>query len=278
MKLKEVLQTKSKARNAILAMNVQSVQQINIVSELSKEIKEDVILQFSAKYISYFEKLFGLRNIVNKYSENENIYFHLDHCDDIKLVKQCLDLGFHSVMFDGSALPLSKNIEETKRVVKMAQNYGALVEGEVGVIGGAEDGFEKGISSYFNIGEALDYYKRTQVDLLALGIGNSHGIYKSTNNVNIELLNKFQQNLTTKALLVLHGATGLKEQQIKDAITYGVVKINYSTAFKIIYQKIIAELYPRRLHDEIYFYEKLRNELRIRIVNILKSLNNVFDS
>ncbi len=181
-------------------------------------------------------------------------------------------------MFDGSSYPIVENIKRTCEVVHMAKEKNVLVEGEVGVVGGVEDDFKAGKSSVFNSDEAFDFYLRTQVDLLALGIGNSHGVYRETKDVRIDLLQEFQSKLDKKALLVLHGATGLSEAQVKESIDYGVVKVNYSTEFKLIYQRVINKMASDALHDEIKFYELLKDELSPKILTLTKILDNVPNS
>ena len=273
--LKNILLDNFKSNSALLAMNAQSIQQIDIAADLALKTKKEIIIQFSAKYIPYFEKLFGYEYLLDKYRENKYIFFHLDHCQDFNLIKDCVDYGFDSVMYDGSSYSIEENIKRTREVVQMAREKDVLVEGEVGVVGGVEDDFKAGKSSVFNNVEAVDFYLRTEVDLLALGIGNAHGIYKETSEVKIELLNEFQLKLNKKALLVLHGATGLSEEQVKESIDYGVVKVNYSTEFKLIYQKVIDSLAKEKLHDEITSYNILKEELNPILLKLIKMLDNV---
>jgi ketose-bisphosphate aldolase len=276
--LKGILSAKLKSRSALLAMNAQSIQQIDIAADLAMKTKKEVIIQFSAKYVPYFEKLIGYKYLLEKYRDNRYIFFHLDHCQDFNLIQECVNYGFHSVMFDGSSLPLEENIIRTCEVVRMARDKNVLVEGEVGVVGGVEDGHNSGKSSVFNSDEAIEFYRRTEVDLLALGIGNAHGVYKGTEEVKIELFKEFQSKLENEALLVLHGATGLSEVQVRESIDYGVVKVNYSTEFKLVYQQVINSLAKLKLHDEITFFELLKDELNPVLQTIIKILDNVSNS
>ena len=200
------------------------------------------------------------------------MYFHLDHCVDERLIASCINWGFDSVMFDGSASSINENIFNTKRIVSLANVAGVLVEGEVGVVGGVEDGFGGGGSTVFNIDDALSFYNESGVDMLALGIGNAHGVYTTNESVDVNLLSIFQDRLKDKSNLVLHGATGLDDEQIINAIKYGVVKVNFSTELKLVYQSIIMDLGARALHDEIYFYEELRDSLRPVIISIIKKM------
>ncbi len=271
--LKEVLLEQAKSKSALLAMNVQSLQQINIASELASELQSEFIIQFSSKYIPFFDNIIGVENILKTYKTNDKLFFHLDHCTDFNLIQKCINWGFDSVMFDGSGYDIMQNIDKTSEIVAFAHTKGVLVEGEVGIVGGVEDDFSNGGSTVFNPNEAIQFYKKTGVDMLALGIGNAHGVYKTTTDVKVELLDDFQSMLNEKALLVLHGATGLKDEQIFKAIDYGVVKVNFSTEFKLVYKETINEIVNLELHDEIIFYNKLKNKLRPILMSIIKKID-----
>ncbi len=271
--LKNVLKSHLASSKAMLAVNVQSIQQIEIVSLISSELQTEVIIQFSAKYIDYFEKLIGIEGILDKYKSNKYLYFHLDHCTDERLITCCINWGFDSVMYDGSAFSINENISNTKKIVLLANSKGVLVEGEVGIVGGVEDGFEGGGSSIFNLDDALSFYTESGVDLLALGIGNAHGVYVTNESVDVNLLSIFQERLQVKSCLVLHGATGLDDDQILNAIKFGVVKVNFSTELKLVYQETILALGARTLHDEIYLYERLSERLRPALTSIIGKMD-----
>lgn len=271
--LKGILTERIMTKSALLAMNVQSLQQINIASELADELQKEIIIQFSSKYIPFFENLIGMENLLKKYKVNNKLFFHLDHCTDDELIKKCIDWGFDSVMFDGSAYDILENITKTSAIVKLANSKGVLVEGEVGIVGGVEDDFTNGGSTVFNAGEAVLFYEKTGVDMLALGIGNAHGVYKTTSDVKIDLLKEFQDMVEGNAFLVLHGATGLKNNQILKSIDYGVVKVNFSTEFKLVYQETINEMCNNELHDEMFFYNKLKNKLRPVLTDIINKIS-----
>ena len=271
--LKNVLKSHLASSSAMLAVNVQNIQQIEIVSKISAELQTEVIIQFSAKYIYYFEKLIGIDRILDKYQSNKHLYFHLDHCLDKTLITNCINWGFDSVMYDGSAFSIKENILNTKEIVALANSKGVLVEGEVGIVGGVEDGFGGGGSTIFNLDDALSFYNESGVDLLALGIGNAHGVYVTNETVDINLLSKFQERLEIKSCLVLHGATGLDDDQILNAIKFGVVKVNFSTELKLVYQEIIVALGDRTLHDEIYLYERLSERLRPALTSIIGKMD-----
>ena len=218
------------SKRAILAFNIQNILQLEAISRSSKVMNKPVIAQFSSKYIPYFEKMYRIDNLVNKY-QRDLLFFHLDHCNDDALIKLCIDKGFASVMYDGSDKNVSINAANTNKYYKYA-NHKTLLEVEIGSIGGVEDGFGVDKSNYFEPKELLEFSRIAKFDLLALGIGNVHGKYKSLSAVRLDLL-ELSNDLIGKRPLVLHGGSGLTKKMIKKSIDLGVVKINISTSLKI---------------------------------------------
>ena len=174
------------SKRAILAFNIQNILQLEAISRSSKVMNKPVIAQFSSKYIPYFEKMYRIDNLVNKY-QRDLLFFHLDHCNDDALIKLCIDKGFASVMYDGSDKNVSINAANTNKYYKYA-NHKTLLEVEIGSIGGVEDGFGVDKSNYFEPKELLEFSRIAKFDLLALGIGNVHGKYKSLSAVRLDLL------------------------------------------------------------------------------------------
>jgi tagatose 1,6-diphosphate aldolase GatY/KbaY len=168
------------------------------------------------------------------------VVLHLDHCTDIEFAFQAIRSGWTSVMFDGSRLPLEENIVSTRRVVEFAREHGVTVEAELGHIGGVEDGLAAG-GHYcpVPVDDVVEFVERTQVDALALGIGNAHGIYTSPNpELDLELLERAARRVPTP--LVLHGASGLPDETVRSCVRLGVSKVNYSTDLKLAYRQVVA--------------------------------------
>jgi len=153
------------------------------------------------------------------------IAVHLDHGKTLPVIQEALDLGFTSVMCDGSELPIEQNVELTKKVVAMAQKTGAAVEAEVGRVGRGEDGSEMAeqiapLDDCFRMDE-------TGIDALAVGIGNAHGLYAATPKLHYDVLEELHGKL--RSSLVLHGGTGLTDEQFQTVIRLGMRKINIAT-------------------------------------------------
>jgi len=153
---------------------------------------------------------------------------HFDYGNTLEAIGQALDLGFSSVMFDGSRLPLDENIKLTRKVKALAKDYGADVEGEIGSVGGSEDGSEN-IAIYCTSPEqARRFQKETRVDALAIAIGNAHGNYKQEPKLRFDILDKIHAALDVP--LVLHGGTGISPEDFRRCIRSGIHKINIATA------------------------------------------------
>ncbi len=170
---------------AVPAFNFNNLEQLQAIITASSKLKSPVILQVSKGARNYANATL-LRYLAEgavAYAkelgcEHPEIVLHLDHGDSFELCKNCVDMGFSSVMIDGSALPYEKNIELTKQVVEYAHKYDVTVEGELGVLAGVEDEVQAEESHYTKPEEVIDFTSKTGVDSLAISIGTSHGAYK----------------------------------------------------------------------------------------------------
>ena len=153
---------------------------------------------------------------------------HLDHGGTMETIKLALDLGFTSVMFDGSKYPLEENIARTKEVIALARKYNAAVEAEIGRVGGAEGDYKAVDIAVTSVEEAKRFAEETGVDALAVAIGTAHGNYKSKPQLRIDRLKEIAA--VVKCPLVLHGGTGLTEEDLKNCLHNGIRKINIATA------------------------------------------------
>ena len=170
---------------AIPAFNFNNLEQLQAIIKASSELKSPVILQVSKGARAYANETL-LRYMAEgavEYAKelgckHPEIVLHLDHGDSFELCKSCVDLGFSSVMIDGSSLPYEENIALTKKVVEYAHQFDVTVEGELGVLAGVEDEGSSDVCHYTKPEEVVDFATRTGVDSLAISIGTSHGAYK----------------------------------------------------------------------------------------------------
>jgi ketose-bisphosphate aldolase len=240
-----------------LAFNLQNLYQIEAATTIAEKLKAPVIIQFSERFLRFLHEKYGIDYIVRRF-RNQYIFFHLDHCTDLDFIKSCVDAGFDSVMYDGSASAIDINIRNSKEIKSYASQKKCLMEGELGKVSGVEDGFGDEGSSYAEIEEIERYVNETQVDLMALGIGNAHGFYESLEGLNMNILKEAYERLGDKQFFVLHGGTGLPDEIISEAIRYGVVKINLSTEIKKTTMDLIkAYATDNQLYNEISYHQTL---------------------
>lgn len=161
------------------------------------------------------------------------VSIHLDHGDSVDLCRQALELGFTSVMIDGSRLPVEENAALTNRVLAQARRFDVPVEAEVGELLRLENGVALGNKNIASPGQVRRFLQLCQPDSLAIGIGNAHGYYKGKPEIHLEVLE--QVRAFTDMPLVLHGCTGMEESVVKAAIGLGVAKINFGTEIRYRY-------------------------------------------
>ncbi len=170
---------------AIPAFNFNNMEQLQAIVKASSDLKSPVILQVSKGARNYANQTL-LRYMAQgavEYAkelgcEHPEIVLHLDHGDSFELCKSCIDMGFSSVMIDGSSLPYDENVALTKKVVEYAHQFDVTVEGELGVLAGVEDEVASEVSHYTRPEEVIDFTSKTGCDSLAISIGTSHGAYK----------------------------------------------------------------------------------------------------
>ena len=268
---------------AIPAFNFNNMEQLQAIVMAAVETKSPVILQISK----------GARNYANQtllrymaegavaYAKelgckHPELVLHLDHGDSFELCKDCIDMGFSSVMIDGSALPYDENVALTKKVVEYAHQYDVTVEGELGVLAGVEDEVSSEVSHYTKPEEVVDFVTKTGVDSLAISIGTSHGAYKFTPEqctvdpktgrllpppLAFDVLEAIEKELPGFPI-VLHGsssvpqedvdtinkyggnlkaAVGIPEEQLRKAAKSAVCKINIDSDLRLAVTGAIRE-------------------------------------
>ncbi len=153
------------------------------------------------------------------------VVLHLDHASDLKTIREAVEMGFTSVMIDGSSLPFEENVALTKAAAEIAHPRGVSLEGELGHVGGADLAeTEHRENVLTEPDEVARFVKQTDVDSLAISIGTSHGVYKSLPNLNIQRLAELHE--ASSVPLVLHGGSGTPDDQIQNAVRNGICKLN----------------------------------------------------
>ena len=168
----------NEGKGAVGAFNLHCFEMLPAMIQAAEELNVPIIIQTSlgtAEYIGFEPLIAAVKALAEKSSVN--VALHMDHCKSVEALKKAIDLGYSSVMYDGSALPIEENIKNTQEVVEYAHAHGVSVEGEIGSIGGAEEGVvvEKDAAMYTKPEDALHYVNETHVDALAVSIGTTHG-------------------------------------------------------------------------------------------------------
>jgi len=238
MRLQDKLSVLSREGKALLATNFYNFETLTGILLAAKVKKTPVILQLSESSIQYMglEVAVSLARAALKSHAVEG-WLHLDHGSSIEVVKHCLDAGFDSVMIDASEKTFAENVKITAEVVRLAQPYNANVEAELGYIaklGQAQTG------GYTQPEEAKRFVESTGINALAIAIGSAHGFYKETPKLQLELL--LQIHEATSAALVLHGGSGIPDNQLREAIHRGISKVNLATETKNIFMKTLQEI------------------------------------
>ena len=226
----ELLMMTRAAKSCIPAFNVYNLETIKAAFEASKNTGRPVIIALGEGYLKYvsFDTIVAIVKSLDIGNDIKTV-LHLDHCKDVNIVKKAIDAGFTSVMYDGSHLNFEDNIKNTIEVVNYAHERNVSVEGELGYMN-PEDGsttVEIGAKAYTSPEQAKEYVQKTGIDSLAVVVGNAHGLYKGEPHLEFSLLEKIYKEVNIP--LVLHGASGISEEQIKKAIEISVSKINVNT-------------------------------------------------
>ncbi|MDO4296567.1 MAG: class II aldolase [bacterium] len=250
--MKALLCEAAKEERAVGAFSVGNMEMVKGAVQAAEEMNTAIILQIAEVRLKHSPLgLMGPMMVQAAREAKVDIAVHLDHGQTFETLQKALDLGFTSVMFDGSVLPFEENIEKTKFVTEMAKRYHATVEAELGLVGGSEDGGKGHGIRCTDPQDAKVFCERTGVDALAVAIGNAHGNYPVAPTLAFDVLKEIH-NTTEGLPLVLHGGSGITAADFRRAITLGIHKINIATAsFDSLTQK--AEVYLKSEGKHTYF-------------------------
>ena len=242
---KKMLLDAQKGGYAVGAFNVENMEMVKAVIAAAEELKAPVMLQTTPSTVKYgtLETFFGMVSAEAK-KATVPVCLHLDHGSSFELAMQALKAGYTSVMIDGSHEEFEDNVAMTKKVVDVAKVFGVPVEAELGKVGGKEDDLECDEDTNTDPAEAAEFAKRTGVDSLAVAIGTAHGFYVGT-----PVLDKVRVSEIKKVVdcpLVLHGASGLTEEDVKECVERGMCKVNFATELRVAYTDACKKLYAEK--------------------------------
>lgn len=224
--MKEILAHARDNKYCVPAFDVTEDVMVRTVLETAEELRSPVIIMCLEMHLegNGWAYLSGLVRAVAEHHDVP-VALHLDHSDNLDLIRTAVDYGFTSVMIDGSQLPFEENAELTRAAAEIAHPHGITVEGELGHVGGANLAETDHVESVLTEAEEVVRFNEiTNVDALAVSIGTAHGVYRSEPNLNIERLKEL--NAVSTIPLVLHGGSGTPNNQIREAVKNGICKLN----------------------------------------------------
>jgi fructose-bisphosphate aldolase, class II len=239
--LKEIVDRALADRYGVPAINVFNDLTLEAVLAAAVAERSPLIVQTSVKTVRSIglDVLYGMWQTMTAGIEVP-VCLHLDHCPDRQVITDCLGKGWNSVLFDASSLPVEENLRQTIEVVAEARAAGAHVEGEIEAITGVEDDHgSDDVAKRQSLDVAIDFIKRTDVDVFAPSIGNAHGVYAAEPTLDTQRVSDLIE--ATGIPIALHGGTGMSDAQFADLIARGCAKVNISTALKVTFMKANLE-------------------------------------
>jgi tagatose 1,6-diphosphate aldolase GatY/KbaY len=229
----EMMKYAQKNKIAIPAFNIHNLETIQAVVEGAAEENSPVIIQTTPGTVKYagLEYIAEICKVAaDKY--DVPIALHVDHCPSYELIVRCVQAGYSSVMIDGAELPYDENVALVSKVVELCHNANISVEGEIGRLGGVEDDMsvDEADAALTIPSEAKQFVEDTGIDSLAIAIGTAHGMYKGVPKLDFPRLTSIEEVVDQP--LVLHGASGLQDEQVKEAVKRGICKVNIATELK----------------------------------------------
>jgi len=237
--LDQVLKKAKAERYAVGLFNTHDTDMLEAAIAAAEEARSPIIIGTAEVLLPYGDlPLIAPALVAAAKRASVPVVVHYDHGLTFEKTMEALKLGFSSVMYDASAKPYDENIAETKEVVKIAHAFGATVEGEIGHVGLAADGDDKN-GQYTTVEEAVDFQTKTGVDALAVAVGTAHGVYKSKPCLQFDRIAEL--DAAVAAPLVLHGGSGLSDDDFRQAIGRGIAKLNIHTDMVIAGMKAMRE-------------------------------------
>ncbi len=259
--LKEILKIAQKRGCAIGSFNTPNMTSLRAVISAAEEMGEPVIVMHAQVHeemgLCKMEEIAPLMLLFAQRAKVP-VCVHLDHGTDLDYVQKGLDLGFTSVMFDGSVLSEEENVAATRLAVAAARKTGASVEAEIGSMGAREGGGEDGSSIYTDPDAAVRFVSATGIDALACAFGTAHGFYKDTPKLDFERLSKIHSLIEQP--IVMHGGSGVSEADYREVIRRGVRKVNYYTYMAAAGGKALEGKQYRQFHDALLDAEAAMKE------------------
>lgn len=272
---KEIVERAFTGVYGVAAINIVNDLTMDAVLAAAEELRAPLIVQTSVKTVKMTgaDVLFAMWREMTK-RVSVPVALHLDHCPDRAVISECLEKGWNSVLFDGSALSVEENKRQCIEIVAEARRFGALVEGEIEGIKRVEDTADDERVSEQKLETAVDFVTATGVDIFAPAIGNAHGMYKTTPKLDNARVSDIVS--ATGIPVALHGGTGMTAEQFKDLIARGCAKVNVSTALKIAFMQSGHDFMTE--HPGEYDPPSIFKAQRAAVINMARQYIGMFGS
>jgi fructose-bisphosphate aldolase class II len=252
VKVSDILKMADKAHTSAMAFNCVDFNTAHSVIMAAEKLQKPVIVMLYPGHCTDSRwttpAAFAPMVISEANKVSVPVALHMDHSSDFEYIKAAIDCGFTSVMYDGSMLPVEENLKNTKMVVDYAHAKGVEVEAELGWVGFADNEKDQSNTDMYTSPEtAKRFCDETGCDSVAVAIGSAHGYYNKTPKLDLDRLQ--QINAATDTPLVLHGGSGIPDDQLEKAFTMGINKFNVGTEFLGLYFKTVVEYAEANKHD-----------------------------
>lgn len=279
--VKEILKKAQEGGYAVGAFNTVNLETTRAIVDAAKEMKSPVIIQVTEKTMEYAggRGIYHLiKNDAEFYAPEIPIGIHLDHGKSFEIIERCSEIGFDSVMYDGSRKSLADNISNTKKIADFCHSKGISIQGEIGAVpylgeSGMEDvDWEKYMT---DPGEAEKFVKETGIDALAVAIGNAHGFFKERSEPDYARLEEIRKVVDVP--LILHGASDWENGRVKEVIKRGICCFNVDTATRLAFVNSLIKAVNER--DNMSFdIRKLFGDAREEVKEVVKKKMKYFGS
>jgi len=272
--MKDLLSKAEKGKYAVGSFSVANMEMLMGAIKAGEELNSPLIIQIAQVRLNHSPlHLIGPMMVAGAAKAKVPVAIHFDHGLTLEKIKEALQIGFTSVMIDGSKYSLRDNMKLTKQVMAEAKKYGADVEAEIGQVGGSEDGSENLSVLCTGVNEAKEFYENTGVDALAVAIGNAHGVYLENPKLNFDILDKINKSVDVP--LVLHGGTGISDDDFRKCISLGIRKINIATATFASVEENVRNLYNNC--ENVDYFKLHEKEIEGAYLNVKRHIQ-VFGS
>ncbi|WP_332236654.1 class II fructose-bisphosphate aldolase [Sporolactobacillus sp. KGMB 08714] len=276
--LHDLLTEAERLNYTVGAFNAHNLEMVPAMISAARDAGSPIIIQTSVGTARYV----GMKNFVavcQSMAEDllVDVDLHLDHAKNFADIKDAIDAGYRSVMFDGSAMPLKENIMKTLRVIEYAHPRNVSVEAEIGTIGGTEEGVTVKEGAYTDPKDAVAFCRQADVDALAVGIGTHHGQFRSKTQLNFPLIEALHKVLSVP--MVVHGGTGVNEKDYHRLTENGIRKFNVGTELLVTWTKTAQEKFKTTevnasLRNNIVPCNEAVHDIVFHKINLFMNKNN----